>query len=214
MFLSWQPRWARQWNDDVWHELLGLALLISLAMTAAGSFRRERDSGMLELLLVSPLGSGRLVWGRIRGIWRQFLPAFLVLVLIAYCFWPSFSRSYWNDSLRLRYFLSHFQEMSWPFLALPVVGLYYSLRTRHYIMAVVATLTVFFLEWTVFRPAVEYFIGRQIFRNTLALTWGYGPVQVSWVQVSYWAIVTWLAGKRLLNDLNLRRFHTVPPSAR
>ena len=52
----------------------------SLAMSAAGSFRRERESGVLELLLVSPLGEGDIISGRLRGLWSQFLPAFGLLL--------------------------------------------------------------------------------------------------------------------------------------
>ena len=36
-------------------------------MSAAGSFRRERESGVLELLLVSPLGEGLFVKERHDG---------------------------------------------------------------------------------------------------------------------------------------------------
>src|SRR5581483_5796418 len=55
-------------------------LLGSLAMTAAGSFRRERESGVLELLLVSPLNEKQIIGGRLRGLWAQFLPAFVLLL--------------------------------------------------------------------------------------------------------------------------------------
>ena len=41
----------------------------------SGSFRRERETGVLELLLVAPLSTHQIVWGRLRAIWGQFAPA-------------------------------------------------------------------------------------------------------------------------------------------
>ena len=42
---------------------LASILALSLAASAAGSFRRERESGILELLLVAPCASPRSSWG-------------------------------------------------------------------------------------------------------------------------------------------------------
>ena len=53
----------------------------SVAMTAAGSFRRERETGVLELLLVSPLRVSNIISGRLRGIWGQFVPAIGLLLI-------------------------------------------------------------------------------------------------------------------------------------
>jgi hypothetical protein len=105
----------------------------SLAMSAAGSFRRERESGVLELLLVSPLGEGDIISGRLRGLWSQFLPAFgLLLGLWAY-FMTLFPEH--NDAE-----LICFHAIT--FLALPIVGLYFSLRCRNFIAAFLSTLVV------------------------------------------------------------------------
>ncbi len=54
-------------------------LLASIALTAAGSFRRERETRLFELLLVTPLSLGQIVWGRLRGLLLQFLPAVVLL---------------------------------------------------------------------------------------------------------------------------------------
>ena len=50
----------------------------SMAASAAGSFRRERETGVLELLLVSPLTTGQIIGGRLRGLWGQFLPSIVM----------------------------------------------------------------------------------------------------------------------------------------
>src|SRR5207302_951997 len=75
-------------GDDVIEILLACLLIGSLAMTAAGSFRRERESGVLELLLVSPVGEREIIFGRLRGLWGQFLPAFGLLLAI-WCYFIS-----------------------------------------------------------------------------------------------------------------------------
>ncbi len=109
----------------------------SLAMSAAGSFRRERESSMMELLLVSPLSEGKIIFGRLRGLWGQFLPAFgLLLGVWAYSsnLVPDF-----EDGGKV---LFH----AIAFLTLPVIGLYFSLRCRNFIAAFVLTLAVGFLS--------------------------------------------------------------------
>ena len=42
---------------------------------------QERESGALELLLVCPLTVAQLIWGRLRGIWMQYLPSFALLIV-------------------------------------------------------------------------------------------------------------------------------------
>jgi hypothetical protein len=65
--------------------VMGWMLVLSMAISTAGSFRRERESGVLELLLVSPIGERTIISGRLRGLWNQFLPAFgLLLIVWAY----------------------------------------------------------------------------------------------------------------------------------
>jgi hypothetical protein len=108
-------------------------IAVSMAITAAGSFRRERESGVMELLLVSPIGEERLVWGRLKGLWSQFLPAIVLLFGV----WFYFS-SLLPDS-------SHggtFWLFASTFLTVPVIGLYYSLSCRSYITAFLATLAM------------------------------------------------------------------------
>src|SRR4030095_7269728 len=60
--------------------LIPLLLIFSIGLSASGSFRRERELGVMELLLVTPLRVGQIVCGRLRGLWSQFLPAVLLLM--------------------------------------------------------------------------------------------------------------------------------------
>lgn len=112
--------------------MLAWLLVGSLAMSAAGSFRRERESGVLELLLVSPLSEGDIISGRLRGLWSQFFPAFGILLGVWIYFIDLFHMD--RDATAIV-----FHAMT--FLALPVIGLYFSLRCRNFVSAYCLTLT-------------------------------------------------------------------------
>jgi len=118
-------------------EILAWLLAGSMALSSAASFRRERESGVLELLLVSPLGERQIVFGRLAGLWSQFLPAF-GLLLTLWCYIASFSpfpRADADSSGALVFFLT-------TFFSVPVVGLYFSLCYRNFFSAFLATLAV------------------------------------------------------------------------
>jgi ABC-type transport system involved in multi-copper enzyme maturation permease subunit len=106
-------------------------LLGSMALSAAGSFRRERETGMLELLLVSPLTEGQIIGGRLRGLWSQFLPALVLLLGV------------WGYSLQL---FTTGEESGQMFsivvsyAVLPVIGLYFSLHGTNFIGAFLRTI--------------------------------------------------------------------------
>ena len=75
---------------DILQKFMAWLLLGIVAVSAAGSFQRERETGMLELLLVSPMRIGQIIGGRLRGLWGQFLPALLLLLGI-WAFLSTFS---------------------------------------------------------------------------------------------------------------------------
>ncbi len=77
----------------LWHYRLLYGLAIGLAFSAAASFRQERETGLYELLAVTPLGGRKMIAGRARGLWRQMLPAFVVLVAVFY-FTTDFSEGF------------------------------------------------------------------------------------------------------------------------
>jgi ABC-type transport system involved in multi-copper enzyme maturation permease subunit len=142
-------------NANGLQETMAWLLAASMAMSAAGSFRRERDTGVLELLLVSPLGENQIISGRLGGLWSQFLPAAgLLLSVWAYC--STFLSNGATVGMGL-FFLA-------AFLTVPVFGLYFSLLCRNFIIAFLATLAVGLLLplvlpqalralwWTVFNP--------------------------------------------------------------
>jgi ABC-type transport system involved in multi-copper enzyme maturation permease subunit len=119
-------------SNDI-QRVMAWLLAGSMAMGAAGSFRRERQTGVLELLLVCPLGEAQIITGRLRGIWGQFLPA-VCLLLGVWLYFGSFMPGSGPGTAILFHIMS--------FATLPVVGLYFSLRCRNFISAFLATLLV------------------------------------------------------------------------
>jgi ABC-type transport system involved in multi-copper enzyme maturation permease subunit len=118
-------------NDDI-QRLIGWLLAGSLALSAAGSFRRERESGVLELLLVSPMGASQIITGRLGGLWGQFLPAFGLLLGV----WIYFSNLFHQSDFPAIGFYAI------TFVTLPVIGLYHSLRCRTLLGAFLMTILV------------------------------------------------------------------------
>jgi len=114
---------------------LAWLLMVSVAATASGSFRRERESGVLELLLVSPLNCWQIISGRVRGMWAQFAPAVALLIGV-WLFVATFEHNVngWEGVW-----------FSVSFLTLPVIGLYYSLAKTHFLSAFVWTLLMGYL---------------------------------------------------------------------
>ena len=117
--------------------LTGL-LLLSLAFSAAGSFRQERQSGAMELLLVTPLKVSQIIGGRVRGLWQQFLPAVVLLTGV----WV------FIEVHLQTYLLRHGEDSSGgpllfllsAYLVLPMVGLYFSMLRLNFVATWLLTL--------------------------------------------------------------------------
>ena len=105
----------------------------SMAMSAAGSFRRERESGVLELLLVSPLGESQIIAGRLGGLWSQFAPAVGLLLAV----W-----AYLSTFLPRGGGVGTFVFFLAVYVTVPVFGLYFSLRCRDFLTAFLSTVAV------------------------------------------------------------------------
>jgi ABC-type transport system involved in multi-copper enzyme maturation permease subunit len=115
--------------------ILACGMVMSVMGTAAGSFRRERETGVLELLLISPLNERIIMRGRLFGIWFQFLPATVLL----FASWITLSNAWGWETL----------DWMWWFVCgmvfVPPIGLYYSLATRTFMGAVACSAGVAFL---------------------------------------------------------------------
>jgi len=109
---------------------LAWLLVLNVAASAAGSFRRERETGVLELLLVTPLSEQQIIGGRLRGLWGKFfLPQALLTGLWLYCL------AIWRyRDVPLLY--------AGTFATLPVIGLYYSLARKTFVAAFLWTIVM------------------------------------------------------------------------
>jgi hypothetical protein len=58
---------------------LAAVVALGIALSGANSFRTERLTGAMELLLVAPLSPLKLIGGRLWGIWVHFFPAVAII---------------------------------------------------------------------------------------------------------------------------------------
>jgi ABC-type transport system involved in multi-copper enzyme maturation permease subunit len=116
--------------------LFVLVLLAGLAFTASASFRAERESGALELLLVCPLTVAQLMWGRLRGIWMQYLPSFALLMV---CLAFAAEIESYNSTHKTAWF---YAITIAAFITVPVIGLFFSLHTANFIAAWLWTMAI------------------------------------------------------------------------
>jgi ABC-type transport system involved in multi-copper enzyme maturation permease subunit len=152
---------------DSLESLMAWLLLISMAASAAGSFQRERENGVMELLLVSPMTAGQIIGGRLRGLWGQFLPAAALQLGLWMYFGGVLHNVRNNDAIRF---------FCCSFLVLPVIGLFYSLRRRSFINAWLSTVLVGFLAPVALRVLLE--VGLRIFV-------GYGFIKIRGISGGY-----------------------------
>jgi ABC-type transport system involved in multi-copper enzyme maturation permease subunit len=180
-------------NANGLQETMAWLLAGSMAMSAAGSFRRERDSGVLELLLVSPLGENQIISGRLGGLWSQFLPAAGLLMSVwAYCstFLPNGS----TVGVGLFFLMA--------FLTVPVFGLYFSLRCRNFITAFLAAVAVGLLLPLILPPALRS-LWLTVFNPSEDFSWAPRP---SWGAAACQALLAIVCWDRLCVRLRERAF--------
>jgi ABC-type transport system involved in multi-copper enzyme maturation permease subunit len=113
------------------HLAMGWMLLGSMALSAVASFRRERETRVLELLLVSPLNERQIILGRLRGLWGKFLPS-MACLLAGWSYLASVLSYFGTQIGPILFFAA-------GFVALPVIGLYFSLVCRNFLAALLGT---------------------------------------------------------------------------
>jgi hypothetical protein len=175
-------------RTSVPQNVMAWMLVISMAISTAGSFRRERESGVLELLLVSPVGERTIISGRLRGLWGQFLPAF-GLLLVVWIYLATISLTHGADGDAIVFYAT-------TFYSLPIIGLYFSLRCRAFMTALLAAIGA---GWVL--PLIVGSILAFWLQVDVPVT-GYTPWPVAFVQACI-AIGCW---KRLHARLKTRSF--------
>jgi ABC-type transport system involved in multi-copper enzyme maturation permease subunit len=173
--------------------LLALVLALSLAVSAAGSFRRERESGVLELLLVAPLRETQIIVGRVRGLWAQFVPASVLLCGVwLYC--ATFLTSGSQVLSVLLYIVT--------FLTLPVVGLYFSLTRASFMAALLMTVLAQFALPAALAQATNFVVVTYVGFNSHDQRLLAGRLVPALVQILLAVFLSW----RLHQNLRRRRF--------
>jgi ABC-type transport system involved in multi-copper enzyme maturation permease subunit len=177
-------------------KVLAWLLAGTMAASAAGSFRRERETGVLELLLVSPLGERRIISGRLGGLWSQFFPSTgLLLGVWAYSstFLPS-----GGDAQAFVFFLA-------AFVTVPLCGLYFSLRCRTFLPAFLATMAVALVLPLVIAPVLrrlwEWWVYHKV--TTSYSAWDMSP---SWCAVVCQVLLAGWCWRQLHRRLTQRAF--------
>lgn len=117
-----------------------VALLLVLAgfytFVGVSGFLQEKRSGALELLLVTPLSAQTIILGRTWGLWKQFLPAALVVAgLFGAAEWQTLA--YDGDWEPMMPTVAAI--VLGGFLTLPVFATYSALRVKNLIGAAVLT---------------------------------------------------------------------------
>lgn len=119
---------------------IAAAVCIGLAFSASTSFRRERENGALELLLVTPLREPQIIFGRLFGVWKQMLPALIIIGL-------AINASIW---VRNRVPWEVHTIIASTVLAVPLIGLYLSLKIKQFLFAWFLTVLLgMLLPWLV-----------------------------------------------------------------
>jgi hypothetical protein len=125
-----------------------LLLILAAAYTYAGvnGFLQEKKSGALELILVSPLSIQQIIFGRVWGLWKQFLPSVLLLLAsdIAVNLMIPQSHFFYGGSLVMdeNWFWTKDLEVLAIYLTLPVIATSCALRFKSLIVGSALTVAV------------------------------------------------------------------------
>jgi len=193
--------------------LMASFVAVGLAFSAADSFRVERETGALELLLVTPLNVRQIIVGRLFGVWGQYALVFVLLTAV----WCQSSnwrydflgwRNAMGDELAKVWFLMTLLFLS-TFILVPVIGLNQSMVRKHFVTSWIVTLTLGLII-PVFFPACLFY-GLLFFWFPMGLGWGmpaWGNTSLILLGMLLQAIFALTALRRLYWNLDQRQFAT------
>jgi ABC-type Na+ efflux pump permease subunit len=163
-------------GSDETRYMMMAALLFTLAgfytFVGVGGFLEEKRSGALELLLVTPITASKLILGRTWGLWKQFLPAGLVLAgLYGETEWQKYSIvGDWTPIIP-----SVVAIVLGDFLTLPIFATYFALRVKNLIAAAVLTWIALFMPFVFALLATGPFVPN----------WAYHRPEILWMPVMF-----------------------------
>jgi len=145
---QWDPRRA-----PVSRFLIGAGFALVVAFTSVASFRREQQTGLLELVLVTPVSIRQLLRGRLWGIGCHFFPAVAML-----CIGWIGDRLFYPDLYRAGPLKLAFPNPL-ALVCVMVVGLYFSLCRLNFFLAWLSTWLVAFVLPTIIMLGLGPFAG-------------------------------------------------------
>jgi len=144
----------------------GLLFKCLVAIEASRRLSDDRQSGALELLLVTPLSIKQILAGQKRALWKHFrVTLFILFFLFPVLMWL-LSRKNNHDPVSVIIFLGNMVVLLTDFNALGWVGMWAGLRSRQHHRAVLITLArILFLPWLlIILMAVTNFNGGSVGR--------------------------------------------------
>jgi ABC-type transport system involved in multi-copper enzyme maturation permease subunit len=191
--------------------LLACFVAVGLAFSAADSFRVERETGALELLLVTPLKVRQIIVGRLFGVWGQYV---LVFALLTAVWWQSAGwvrpffgwRNGMGGELARVWFPVTLLFLS-TFLLVPVIGLNQSMVRKHFVTSWIITLTLGVIV-PVLLPA-SLFYGTLFFWLHMGMGWGepdWGARVLVFLAILLQICFASVAIRRLHRNLDQRQF--------
>ncbi len=133
---------------------IGSCLLFKclVAMEASRRLSDDRQSGALELLLVTLLPIQQILTGQKLALWKQFrAPMFIIFLLFPVLIWLMNFHSRNNDPISTVIFIGNMAVLFTDFYALGWVGMWTGLWGKQHHRAVLLTLTtILVLPWLLF----------------------------------------------------------------
>ena len=201
------------------HALFAVAFLVLMAITSATSFQREKENGAFELLLVAPFTEFSFISGRLRAVWSYYLPAAIsLLLLVVFAMGVGVNGDSWYSSYEPSQAEWALQEARvWSAIlsavAIPIVGLYFALRLKHFIPALLATLAVALfgpmLIWEIVRISATFLYLKLPDSSALMLLYeglNNGRFQFVWGTFAIYTLLICFFGFSVHHRLKTRQF--------
>jgi len=128
------------WRILTWQYWMAGSVFLGMSLSSVSSFRQERQSGALELLLVTPISEKEVILGRLWGIWNQFAPALAIILVVSFPGWVLIDMGYrWRAPGHTHEDIAFLLMLFSRYLAVPIVGLYFSMFGWHFLTACLVT---------------------------------------------------------------------------
>ena len=192
------------------HFFILFVLLAFLTLKSSSSFQREKESGAFELLLVTPLTEIEIVRGRLWAVASYYWPVLLLLALTG-GYGLHWTQSPYYQEAQLSAAVN-FTSLCGSLFSVPVSGLFFALRHRNFLPALLWTAGVAVLlplcVWAAFNGLLWYTATRaqsplaMLLDQTLRATWW--PALLT--MAAYHLVATLASGMASIQLLRTRNF--------